>query len=539
MRKIVVVLWLVGTVAWFAPSESAAQFQEFGLRLVEGTQASLGNMGYARYRGFGARALGMGGAYIALSDDLTASSWNPAGLGQLAYMTGSAGLAHSSTESDQTIGLASEATFFGLTEQQLFNDPLKVSASDSETHLDYLGFAMPFRVGSDWRLALGVSYFSSVVFDQDLSDPFALSSVTINRYDGPIAPGNLIDTNTLSFDPSSETTQNRTGSLDSYSVTLAANWKERVFLGVSLNLWDGDLRGTDTLAQNFTSTSSGVGQEFRVSTTQAMDLEFSGFSPSFGILFKPRSSNSDMDRFLRKWRFGVVYKPAYTLDADGTFAKEIATEGEGERQSDRYLFDASSIDYPESFGVGVAFKPAIRWTLTADWTSTAWSGVTLSGEDRSDDGRPGDTVNMGFPSLTVLDDGRGIPAEGFDQYDTDVLRFGAEYVARAGRFRMPLRFGAFTEDAYRNVPGANGPLEVTGFSGGIGLYRTLWQLDLAVVYETADQSLSVGDTFTQPRTIGGEYVSVDYNYQSGSQFSQDSFRALLSFNYIFVPKDER
>src|SRR3989338_2646899 len=33
--------------------------------------------------GSGARAIGMGGAFIAIADDATAASWNPAGLVQL------------------------------------------------------------------------------------------------------------------------------------------------------------------------------------------------------------------------------------------------------------------------------------------------------------------------------------------------------------------------------------------------------------------------------------------------------------------------
>ena len=33
--------------------------------------------------GSGARALGMGGAFIAIADDATAASWNPGGLTQL------------------------------------------------------------------------------------------------------------------------------------------------------------------------------------------------------------------------------------------------------------------------------------------------------------------------------------------------------------------------------------------------------------------------------------------------------------------------
>src|SRR5512142_382655 len=33
--------------------------------------------------GFGARAMGMAGAFSAIADDASAASWNPAGLGQL------------------------------------------------------------------------------------------------------------------------------------------------------------------------------------------------------------------------------------------------------------------------------------------------------------------------------------------------------------------------------------------------------------------------------------------------------------------------
>ncbi len=41
------------------------------------------NQGLSNITGTGARALGMGGAFIAIADDATAASWNPAGLAWL------------------------------------------------------------------------------------------------------------------------------------------------------------------------------------------------------------------------------------------------------------------------------------------------------------------------------------------------------------------------------------------------------------------------------------------------------------------------
>ncbi|HHZ20164.1 MAG TPA: hypothetical protein GX391_06630 [Firmicutes bacterium] len=48
---------------------------------------SLAGVAAAESRGFGARALGMGGAFTAVADDATAAYWNPAGLSQVRYVS--------------------------------------------------------------------------------------------------------------------------------------------------------------------------------------------------------------------------------------------------------------------------------------------------------------------------------------------------------------------------------------------------------------------------------------------------------------------
>ena len=66
-----VLAFLVSPLFFSAGSEAATLFQQVGI-------ASSPNP-----VGSGARAVGMGGAFIGVADDATAASWNPAGLIQL------------------------------------------------------------------------------------------------------------------------------------------------------------------------------------------------------------------------------------------------------------------------------------------------------------------------------------------------------------------------------------------------------------------------------------------------------------------------
>jgi long-subunit fatty acid transport protein len=76
--------------------------------------------------GIGARALGMGGAYIGVADDYSASFWNPAGLAQMRRLEFTGGLTNTS--------YSNSADFLGTTN----------SAKNSTTALDDIGFVFPF-----------------------------------------------------------------------------------------------------------------------------------------------------------------------------------------------------------------------------------------------------------------------------------------------------------------------------------------------------------------------------------------------------------
>ncbi len=89
--------------------------------------------------GIGARAIGLGGAYIGVSDDYAAAYWNPSGLAQIRRMEFNLGFSHNSSETD--------AEYLNSLQ----------SAKTSYTRLNSLGFVFPVPTyrGS---LVFGIGY---------------------------------------------------------------------------------------------------------------------------------------------------------------------------------------------------------------------------------------------------------------------------------------------------------------------------------------------------------------------------------------------
>jgi len=81
--------------------------------------------------GSGARALGMGGAFIAIADDATAASWNPGGLIQL-----------------ETPEISVVGTYFNRTEDNNLctNPEASCDQSVSGSSINYLSAAYPFTL---------------------------------------------------------------------------------------------------------------------------------------------------------------------------------------------------------------------------------------------------------------------------------------------------------------------------------------------------------------------------------------------------------
>ncbi len=187
--------------------------------------------------GANARALGMGNAYIGLSDDASAAYYNPAGFGLLKRLEFSGGIDYSTFKND--------ATFFGNT----------TNYSNSTTRLDRLSFAFPFPTvrGS---MVFGISYHNTKDFTGALQfNGFNSGNTSLIQslnqdtyYDGQGYPYNipydlrLTDTNLVTpvnGNLNQSGTILNSGSTNNWTFSGAVEAAQNLFLGLNLNIITG------------------------------------------------------------------------------------------------------------------------------------------------------------------------------------------------------------------------------------------------------------------------------------------------------------
>ncbi|MBU0519314.1 hypothetical protein KKA00_11720 [bacterium] len=187
--------------------------------------------------GAGGRALALGGAYRALSDDLSALYWNPAGLASVRRIEMSLGLSQATTMDDATL------------QNETISNQL------SRTRLNELGIVFPFP-----------TYRGSLVF--------AVGYHQVQSFD---AFGTFVDTGS---EPEFEGDELESGSLGLWSLGMAIDISPAVSVGLSLRYWSGF---------NDYSYAEELNWETNDWYTykQSLDLDLSGFNAITGIVARP------------------------------------------------------------------------------------------------------------------------------------------------------------------------------------------------------------------------------------------------------------
>lgn len=329
--------------------------------------------------GSGARALGQGNAFIAVADDATAASWNPAGLAQLEAPEISLAVEAYRRRADLTSRdhAESAATYAG-----------------SLQDLNYTSVAFPFNLGR--HMVVSLNYLKQYRFDREL------------RFDWTqVQPFGTVS---LTHDLDQE------GSLSVLGLALAADITRRLALGVTFNVWDDDLTGASsyrkTQVEDVVMTvpmppfppmvfNSQVYQEDQLTVDR-------GYSLVLGGLY----------RISAAWTLGMVAKPPYELHmtheqllriTPGMAATTTVTEPD--------------VEFPWILGVGAAWRPSDPWTVSADATWTQWSEFTLT-----ENGAEQNPITEGSISTEECD-------------DTWSCRVGAEYLLVFEDHVVPLRCG--------------------------------------------------------------------------------------------------
>jgi long-subunit fatty acid transport protein len=261
--------------------------------------------------GSGARAFGMGGAFLSRADDATAAAWNPAGLSYLR-------LPELSAVGNYNVF---DATFGND------RDDLRGGA------IDFASFAWPIRIGGASG-SIQVNYQRAVPWDGDRTQE----------------QGHPLGTRVFTSD------QNGGFDIIAFGAGLKVTRKLRV--GATLNRWFNGY----TVEQE--KVVPGVPRGRRL---LAQEFDLSGWNSNLGLIYSPVEQVNVAGVFKTPFTADVNLRKARTdifLFSSGEVDRITANE---------YESDDVTVDFPYAFGFGVSWRPRSTLTASADYTKTNWS----------------------------------------------------------------------------------------------------------------------------------------------------------------------
>ncbi|MFH2034878.1 MAG: hypothetical protein ABIJ45_00620 [Candidatus Zixiibacteriota bacterium] len=442
--------------------------------------------------GGGARSEGMGQAFLAISDDGTAASWNPAGLHfqEQTFMT----IAYSSLAPKGKLGYA------------YYQDPLNPQDGDGTLKyfdhggtvagLNYLHIISPVRIsGHHFVLDLGYTRNFDVY-------SFYADKLFKNPFDSLQQPNSFTE---------------KTGYLSAINIGFGTRIYEGLSFGVTGNIYTGKVvtderrQFSDTLNDSLQRVLGGEVEYY--SHVQALDSSsFSGFNASIGFMY-----NSG------PFRAGLVVRTPFTLDgeSDNTYYY-LSTENNLPIETNSYsgmeIFRSDTVyindqtfkmEMPFMLGFGLGYNLTDNLLLAADLEYRAFSGMNIEL----------------LENITIQSDGtaneifKTVPS-----YYADILqlRFGAEYLLDTKFGEIPIRAGIRSEaypqgfisyydikyidveDLAGNVDSLNVDVDSTAvqytyvydessildgfsFSLGTGIHWSQIKMDIAYTYTYYDQ----------------------------------------------------
>lgn len=324
--------------------------------------------------GVGARALSMGGAYSALSDDYSALYFNPAGLGQIRRFELNAGFDFSTYTGD--------ATYLGIAK----------SSDITGTNLNSLGLVVPIPTYQG-SLVFGAGYNRTQTYNTSLSaDAFndgktrgVTNSITRLFLNSGYYFDLAFDTYAINGDDSLgyypqydvDSTQQtgkitEEGGMNTFVLSGAIEAAQNLYVGISLNFQNGNYKFRKTFTER---DVLGVYRGFAdamtsVELVDGIETSIAGFNLNTGLLYR-------LDDHLR---LGITVQTPTFLRLSDTYTTQITTAFPRSGLPEPYGvyqdgFDGS-FDYelqtPWVFGGALSYE-YLFITLAADVKYTDWT----------------------------------------------------------------------------------------------------------------------------------------------------------------------
>lgn len=334
--------FLAGVVV-FSVLCSTSGFSQSNLPIPDSIPVAFIFPGKLDFTGSGARAAGMGGAFLAVSDDISAVSWNPAGLSKF---------------QSPVFGL-SLSTFAPRGEFQFNNNISRQTPSFSD--LGLLSLIAPVRIkGHHVVMSLSISRV-----DDEFSSFFVRDSLPFDS-DGD---GNNFRPTNVTF---AENSSYESG-LEVINIGFGTDIGKDLSVGGALNIYTGRAEFENIIAidlphiQFLDVDPSGLQEIDIVGSQTTLDsTKYSGINFTIGFKYNQP-----------KFSAGLIARTPYSLEL------------ETDRRSERLLFANSlsvftdtilvdnniiQMDMPLMIGGGIAFRPTNNVTLAVDGEYRSFSG---------------------------------------------------------------------------------------------------------------------------------------------------------------------
>ena len=396
--------------------------------------------------GSGARAIGMGSAFIAVADDATAASWNPGGLTQLRTPEISFVFDYNQRREDYSSSAHPEASGLNV-----------VTSED----LNYLSVAYPFELFQR-NMIVSLNYQLLYSFDRNLDFDY-------NTSNPPFSSKQQVDFR-------------QRGTLKTISPAYCIQVTPDLALGVTFNFWTDKLfwgNGWNSV----TNIKGDVSGEKTWLQYSARDYQryssFEGFNLNLGFLWNANRYLTIGGVLKTPFKAEVKHKRVFTqqgLTSSGSVIKNTLTIDE---DVDIYM--------PLSYGLGVAWRFSDEFTMSLDVYRTEWSKFILE-----------DSKGDRYSPVT------GKLSKNSHVHATHQVRLGAEYLFIFTKTVVPLRGGLF----YDPEPGQNRQNDFWGFSLGTGL--SIGDLIFDIAYQFRIGKGVNGDVLDIPKTDANIYQHMFY-----------------------------
>jgi hypothetical protein len=412
--------------------------------------------------GYGAAALGIGGAFVAVASDLTTIYWNPAGLAQLNGWHVFADYRYQG-DSDEDIG--AEVLPNRFEQKQRF--------ALSGNQFQAAGLSYSFTSGN-FAIVPGFAWqrTSAVGPVRELKEATGVVEFPSNQF---------------FFQSEGTFTQEIDGAEEEFAFGVAARASNRILFGGSWSF----LRGgpEEKVTGNFHDTLNLLRQEVRtdVALDQTRTEELSGNYLKLGLIVYPANAISmgGYVRFPYTRSSTISLQRTGPFDTNRKFLDESGNVIREENESGTLQQSAtaeSEVEIPMEWSAGIALRPRRSFLVAGSITYADWADAELAITNSSDPALIAETT-LPYPTLRV----DAAPQPALLQW-----RGGIEYLMGQQVNGIFLRTGIFRDgQPYSTADGER--VYFKGYTFGAGYVTRSFRFDVAYVRETGDITFTPND----------------------------------------------